>query len=362
MPLRFRKVLIADERFEAAGLIDVNNDGKLDIVSGAYWYEGPDFKKVHPIGEVQPSGEYFDDFSNIPIDVNGDGLMDYITGAWFTGTLRWRENPGDPNKEWPLHDIDACGNIERAMAWDIDGDGRIEIIPNCPPSPLAIYKLKTGANGKGAGEFQKTVIRTEKQGHGIGFGDINGDGRPDIVLNNGWLEAPADPYKGEWIWHPEFKFCWSASTPMLVADVNGDGLSDIIVGGGHEYGLDWWEQRLEGGKRTWVRHPIDPFNSQYHDMQWIDIDGDGKKELLTGKRYRAHCGKDPGARDDVGIYYFKWNGESFTKLMVDYGPTRVGKGCGIYFATADLTGNGLPDIVAPGKDGLYVFYNEGMIS
>jgi len=116
-----------------------------------------------------------------------------------------------------------------------------------------------------------------------------------------------------------------------------------------------------GGQRTWTQHPIDPYNSQYHDVQWADIDGDGEPELITGKRYRAHCGNDPGANDDVGTYYFKWTGEMFAKQVIDFGPPRVGTGVGIFFALADLNGNGLLDIVAPGKDGLYLFVNEGVI-
>ena len=91
----------------------------------------------------------------------------------------------------------------------------------------------------------------------------------------------------------------------------------------------------------------------------MDIDGDGEEELITGKRYRAHNGNDPGEFDDYGTYYFKWNGESFSKQVIDYGPARTGKGCGIHFAMADLRGTGRLDIVAPGKDGLFVFYNEG---
>ena len=357
MPIRFRKVLIADERYESAGAFDVDGDGHHDIVSGAYWYEGPDFRKRHPVGEVQADGEYYDDFSTVPIDVNGDGRPDFVTGGWWGNTLRWRENPGDPDKEWPEHIIAETGNIETTRAWDVDGDGRVEIVPNTPGGPLVVYKLATGAGGNGTGRFEAHTIRDEAQGHGLGCGDITGNGRGDFVLCNGWLEAPADTYAGEWVWHPDFDL-GSASVPILVADVNRDGLNDIIVGQSHAYGLDWWEQKLDGGVRSWIRHPIDPYNSQYHDMRWIDLDGDGECELVTGKRYRAHCGNDPGSADHVGIYYFKWNGESFSKQVIDHGPPRAATGCGIMFDVADLTGNGRLDIVAPGKDGLYVFFQE----
>jgi hypothetical protein len=91
----------------------------------------------------------------------------------------------------------------------------------------------------------------------------------------------------------------------------------------------------------------------------MDIDNDGQPELITGKRYRAHNEKDPGSFDPVGLYYYKWNGESFSKQVIAYGVPGEGKGTGIYFAVSDLDGNGWKDVIVAGKDGLYVFYNEG---
>lgn len=359
MPLKFRKQLIADERYETAGCFDVNNDGVLDIVSGAWWYEGPDFRQAHPIGEVQAVGEYYDDFSTIPLDVNGDGYLDFVTGGWWGNTLRWRENPRDPEQEWPEHVIAEVGNVETTRAWDVDGDGQVELVPNTPGGPLRVYKLVTDAAGRGTGQFTEHLIWEQNQGHGLGCGDLSGQGRGDFVFQHGWLEAPEDAYGGEWFYHPDFNL-GSGSVPILVVDVNGDGMGDLIVGQAHDYGLDWWEQGRDAeGNRTWTRHRIDPYNSQYHDLQWADIDGDGECELITGKRYRAHCGRDPGEFDDVGLYYFKWTGDGFAKQIIDYGPTRVGKGCGIHFALADLQGTGRLDVIAPGKDGLYVFWNEG---
>lgn len=358
MPLRFTKRLIADERYEAADVFDVNNDGWLDIVSGAYWYEGPDFTKRHFIGEVRPEGEYYDAFSAIPMDVDGDGWLDIIVGSWW-GPLRWRRNPGPQGGIWEEHIIAECGNIEAIITADVDGDGEEEIIANTPGGPLTVHKLVRDSSKKSQGYFQPYTIWPQPQGHGLGWGDINGDGRGDFILSGGWLECPEDPWRGEWTFHPDFNF-GAASVPILVADVNRDGLADIIVGQGHNYGLDWWEQsRDAAGAREWRRHPIDPFCSQYHAMAWADLDNDGECELVTGSRYRAHCGNDPGEWDDIGVYYFKWNGESFTKLVIDHGQVRAATGIGIRFALADLRKTGRLDIVAPGKDGLYVFFNEG---
>ncbi len=364
MPLKWRKRWIADETFESAGVFDVDGDGVLDIVSGGYWYQGPDFRVKHQIGDIKSAGEYFDDFSTIPLDINGDGRPDFITGGWWGNTLRWRENPADPTKPWPEHIIAETGNVETTRAWDIDGCGVIEIVPNTPPTQdVKIFKLVVDKQGRGTGRFTRHVVhrfpKGRTQGHGLGCGDVAGNGRMDLVLADGWLEAPADPWRGRWTWHPEFNLGCS-SVPILVVDLNDDGVNELIVGQAHGYGLDWWQQRKnKKGRRTWVKHPIDSFNAQYHDLQWADIDGDGRPELVTGKRHRAHCGREAGEWDDLGIYYFKWTGETFAKQVIDYGPIGVGKGCGIHFALADLRGTGRLDLVAPGKDGLFLYENLG---
>jgi len=360
--IKFRKISVDPaNKCEACSVFDVNNDGVADIVCGEYWYQGPDFKTRHKICDIKYDGNYLWDFSDYPMDVDGDGKMDVITASWWSEGVFWRENPGG-NGEWATHKIIDCKSVETVRYFDIDGDGMAEIFPNCPGMPVFYLKLITDVNGKGTGRFDKFVISEANAGHGLGFGDIDGDGKPEIILTGGILKIPAGGKCTDmWEFLPEFDLGKGVSVPILVHDVNGDGVSDIIWGAGHNYGLFWLEQSVdENGGRAWTKHVIDAAWAQYHDMQLVDIDNDGQPELLTGKRWKAHNGNDPGDNDDVFVCWYKFDRErnQIRRHIIDYGDPMDGHtGLGIYFWTADLTGSGKLDIIAPGKEGLYILYN-----
>lgn len=359
--LTFDRVRITGRTFEAASAFDVDGDGEKDLVSGAFWYQGPAFEAAHRITEIQPAGEYWDDFSDFPLDVNGDGHPDIITGGFFGGPLRWLENPKGTTSGWKVHAIEQVGSIETTRFWDVDGDGVVEVCPNAGGNVI-FFRLVTDRKGQGTGRFTRHVVKMGGCGHGLGFGDINGDGRGDFVVPDAWIEAPEDPLHDQWIWHDDGFRLGAASVPILVYDVDADGTADLIVGQAHDYGLDWYEQSVDHeGRRTWSRRRIDRGSSQYHDMTLADIDNDGRPELITGKRYRAHNGGDPGAGDPLFVRYFDIENSSFVCHTIDYGPAEKASGVGIYLWVDDVDGNGWKDIVAPGKDGLYLFRNGGRV-
>ena len=337
----------------AAAAIDVNHDGRMDIVCGTTWYEAPNWQP-HPVRDVEFIRGRYDDYACLPADVNGDGWTDFIISNYRSQKLGWVEHPGAKLGPWTEHVVERPGPMETGRLADVDGDGRLDVLPNGRDF-IAWWDiaLEKSADGRTTPRWTRHDLPKEAIGHGIGVGDINGDGRADIVGPQGWLEAPVDRRQGRWLWHPDYNLGRDASVPMQVTDVDGDGDADIVWGRGHRTGLYWLEQfpGSEGSKR-WQEHAIDTSWSQAHTVELADLDGDGQVEVVTGKRYLGHDGKDPGEWDPLVIYWYKFDrskriwqrgqisGDGQASFDVD--PKIV-----------DLDGDGDLDLLAPGRNGLF---------
>jgi hypothetical protein len=365
--IKWEKVKLVDNLNEGIDVADINHDGKLDIISGPQWYEALKWTP-HPVREIGIGNtEFFQNNGDHAIDLNGDNYPDDISASWFSDKIYWYENPGKQGltegKKWQQHQIvDGQGSCEGTLLQDIDGDKVPELIVNHwdGGKPMTIARIKPGKGGA-APEFQKVEIGKPETGHGIGVGDINGDKRPDIVVPGGWFEQPATEwYAKPWAFHKHKGFDLAhSSVPCLVVDVNGDGRNDIIYGHAHDYGLFWMEREpAKDGEPVWKKHEIDKSFSQVHCLVWTDLDGDGSKEIVTGKRFRAHGDGDPGAADPQCLLRFIWNAKtkSFEKDIISYGE-KIGSGMQIQIV--DLDGDKKLDLAVAGKAGTYILFNRG---
>jgi hypothetical protein len=411
---------------ETAAVADINRDGRLDIVSGENWFEAPGWTK-HKFRELNYTNNYYDNFSDLPIDVDGDGYTDLVRVTWFARKISWWKNPGRPasrrlrpvgksptdpqrgaflgvgirlggtvdDQPWTETDINTGFNVEFAMLADMDNDGKAqEVVAQENGTPQSWYEVTQGA-------WVKHVVSDRSYGHGIGAGDINKDGRNDILTPRGWLEAPADPRAANWTFHADWEALnvppgpaappaasptpGAAAPPAApprvmelgfihVADVNRDGRNDVITAAGHDYGVYWFEQGENG---QWIRRAIDMAWSQGHASTLLDLNGDGREDFVTGKRFMAHNGSDPGEKEPLGVYWYEHRpasapatpaasaggqrgrgagsgGVEWIRHVIDYGGRM---GAGMQIPVVDIDGDGDLDIVCPGKSGLFLVEN-----
>lgn len=390
----FKKICVTDKFWaEGADIGDFNRDGKMDVVSGPFWYEGPDFKKRHQIyeatatfkhkkddgteetidgfeGALGVNNAYSDCFLTYAYDFNHDGWTDVMVYGFPGKEAIWYENPKGGEGHWVRHvALDVLDNESPALL-DVTGDGKPEIL--CCSKGYIGYAEADWKNPTAPWTFHPVSPKGEYQRytHGIGCGDINGDGRIDIIEKDGWWEQPAslanDPV---WTKHP-FHFA-DAAAQMLVYDVNGDGLNDVITSiNAHGYGLSWFEQVKENGQITFREHVIlnkDATKnsqgvafSQIHSLSLIDIDKDGLLDIVTGKRFWAHGknGPDPDSNGQAVLYWFKLvrtpgGGADFIPNLVD-----TDSGVGTEVTTGFVSNKKYPDIVVGNKKGLFVFEHQ----
>lgn len=359
--LKFEKRLLIVDCNEGCAIADVNRDGKPDVVAGRCWYAGPDFTP-RPLRMIDDWRCYAETNGDQVLDVDRDGWIDVIAGSWCMKEVYWFKNPGKVElsrgrvwKKQALTNVGTTSN-EAYVLRDLDGDGVPEWINNNwgKNAPLAVWKLALGKKPSA----EEVTLGPKGCGHGIGFGDINGDGREDILVGVGWYERPAEKALAtEWQLHRDWDV--HGSCPMIVTDLDDDGRNDVIWGDAHRYGLYWMQQLppASEGKLRWERHLIDKSWSQPHCLEWVDLDGDGRPELITGKRVRAHGGRDPGGKEPPCLYYYTWDRETlkFTRHTIDEGSI----GIGMQICTGDLNADGRRDIVVAGKAGTYILFNQG---
>jgi hypothetical protein len=368
---RFERLQLSDQFFcEGASTGDFNQDGEIDIVAGPYWYAGPEYGQRHTYYPAKPFdiNGYSGHFLTFTYDINHDSWTDIVVIGFPGQEVFWYQNPQNKPGDWPRHLIHPVVDNESPTVVDLTGDGVPELVfntggqlgyaelnPSQPTQPWTFHAI-TPKRG-----YQRYT-------HGLGAGDVNGDGRPDLLEKDGWWEQPpTDAGTKFWTFHP-VPFAGFGGAQMFAFDVDGDDDNDVVTSiAAHAYGLSWFEQYPEGDAIAFREHKIMGATaednqygvvfSQPHAMALADINGDGIPDLVTGKRYWAHNGHDPGAHDPAVSYWFQTVREQgsahFVPHLIDHN-----SGVGTQVTAADVNGDDWPDVVVGNKKGIFVLLHH----
>jgi hypothetical protein len=366
----------------SAAASDINRDGAMDIVSGPFYYLGPSYheRRVFREGRVfNPSTEYSPDMVNFTYDFTGDGWPDILTSEMGGGRpLDLHVNPKGESRIWDRHRVLPTVSTEVVLMRDIDDDGKVEMIFG--GGGVYSWARPDPANPTAAWTSNHISVKGQTvTGHGIGLGDVNGDGRKDLVVPTGWYEQPAGGITASpWTFHPVAFFEGMTAFGLGggefgVYDINGDGLTDAIAGSAHNWGIFWWEQkRAADGTRTFVRHQVaGDFSaknaggvtfSEGHASRIADMNGDKIPDYITGKRYWSHL-ENYGGPDPYGpavVYIYRTVRNKSAPGGAEFVPELVHNrsGVGSTFEVMDLNKDGRLDIAVANAYGTHVFLSK----
>lgn len=364
----FNRQQLSDVYFsEGISAGDLNNDGLTDLIYGPHWYTGPDFGQKNEIYPAVPQNRngYADNFFNWVYDFDKDGWNDILV-VGFPGTPAFvYRNPGKDGLTglWEKLQVADSVSNEAPQFEDITGDG----IPELVCTRQGHYGFYVPEKDKPLGAW-KFVSISEKIaptpfGHGLGVGDVNSDGRMDMIATDGWMEQPeAGADEGVWKFR-KVPFA-RAGADMFAYDVDGDNDADIITSlSAHDFGLAWHENTGVdvNGDITFEKHllmgetkdesPYGVLFTELHAVKLADINGDGLQDIVTGKTYWSHHAQSPMWDAGAVTYWFelKRNPDGSVDYVPHLADDQAGIGRGL--VVADINKDGLIDIASGGMKG-----------
>jgi hypothetical protein len=287
----------------------------------------------------------------------------------------WYENPQGKDEPWQQHVVLKVTDNESPMFVDVDADkipdllcmsgGNIGFAKFDPKNPKAEWAWKPVSEGMKFGNFT----------HGIGYGDINGDGKTDLIEGSGWWEQPAS-WDGKTPWK-KHEAIFGQGSQQYGYDVNGDGKTDVITAlEAHGWGIAWYEQTNADGAIGWTKHVITGGGksrkageatvagetgvnfSQPHAVDLVDMNGDGLLDVVSGKRVWAHGPSGDAESNAPGVlWWFELKREGgkakYVAHLID-----DNSGVGTQVMAVDVNGDKKVDVVVGNKRGAFVFLKK----